>query len=577
MTNTISEDMSGKGTSREQTTAASLGRFPAGPVPTLAYIPSPKTEQEHRNNQDHSFQLMLLEQENVRRRQMAVSQDNTYLQRHDEPDRKPFTPGPPPRVADNLHRPDPFAPGPVPCVQYPLSPVYPDNAPSPLARHHGSTPGYVESYNMSPQYSNTSHPNMYTPPSQGSISIAEANNLKAQITALQDKVRELEGKPAVTTASKYQILYRIEKDGTYPGDDNNAPDGDDEFRPRPPRGHTQWSNSPPRSPWMGIYTDPPELIHRNMGAPYLRCNDPLINFELYLALNREISFVIFRNFKRRVEHQPHNTKCDKPEPFSETILPVCETLKDVIRCFLRGREFQSMESDFQQKGEVQSPYLFIYHNRGAKESEIKRSLSSEAQRQCELFMNYVQETCGSEYAAADLLLEKGKFRPEYVQYLFKPKDILVSTKNKEHIGYVAKEWPVRGQNIRDASPFWHIGAQTWGFDGDFYKIVTKLRFEMPESQHSQESKSLRLDHLLDELNRLPSYNNSDKDPEKEYAITDLAVYPVKYAPDHIVRKLQRRGEIFWKFRTQQYVSYQATEEENFQTMVCSCIRQTYVG
>lgn len=283
----------------------------------------------------------------------------------------------------------------------------------------------MDLYNMNPQYSNTVRSDTYTPPSQGSVSLSEANDLKAQIAALRDKVRELEGKPVLPIASKYQILYRIEKDRTYPSDNHSMDDSDDEFSPRHrPRG------SRPSSPWMGIYTDPPELIHRNMGAPYLRCNDPLTNFELYLALNRDISFVVFRNYKRRTETQSPNTKYGKPEPFSESIFPVSEDLKDVIAGFLRGKEFRSMYSDYRHTGEVQSPYLFVYHNRGVGESEIKRELSSEAQRQFDLFMDYVQEACGNEYTAADLLFEKGKIRPEYVQYLFKPNEVLVWNQKK---------------------------------------------------------------------------------------------------------------------------------------------------
>ena len=170
-----------------------------------------------------------------------------------------------------------------------------------------------------------------------------------------------------------------------------------------------------------------------MGAPHLRCNDPLTNFKLYLALNQDISFVVFRNFKRQIERQSHNTKYGKPEPFSESIYPLSDDLKEVVQEFLGGEEFQYMREDYEQMGEVQSPYLFIYHNRGVKESELRQGLYSEARTQMDLLMNYVQETRGIEYAAADSLLNRGKICPEYVQYLFRPDDVLVSptTKNTQ--------------------------------------------------------------------------------------------------------------------------------------------------
>ncbi|KAJ5209578.1 hypothetical protein N7449_003957 [Penicillium cf. viridicatum] len=554
MTSTISKDLSGKDASQEQPVPASLGGRAPPPLDSTFYIPNPNTKQEHHNNQDYSFKLMLLEQQNVaRRNQLAASQGSAY-QRPLEPNIPISYSGA--SVVNNQNMPGPFPTGPVP-YQYPQAPVYNTYAPHAPVRQRIPSPQSVDSYDMNPQYSNTGRLDMYTPPSQGSVSVSEANDLKAQIAALRDKVRELEGKPVMPTASKYQILYRIEKDGTYPSDNHSMDDSDDEFshRPRRPRSHT--------SPWMGIYTDPPELIHRNMGAPYLRCNDPLTNFELYLALNRDISFVVFRNYKRRAEPQSANTKYGKPEPFSETILPVSEDLKDVIADFLRGNEFRSMNNDYRDTGEVQSPYLFVYHNRGAGESEIRQGLSSEAQRQFDLFMDYVHETCGNEYTAADLLLEKGKIRPEYVQYLFKPNEVLVSNKNKEHIGYVAKDWPCRSIETHGNNPCWWISVQTWDFDGEFYKSRTRLSFETPKSQHATEIPSSPKVDYLSHDSSLPLPNS---DSDKEYAITDLDVFPIKYAPDYLVRKLRRRGEIFWTFRTQKYVSYQATEEENFQTM-----------
>ncbi|KAJ5479182.1 hypothetical protein N7530_004691 [Penicillium desertorum] len=498
-TNTISEDLSGKDASHEQLIPASLGGG-APPLDGSSYIPNANTMEEHQNNQNYSFKLMLLERQNVARRNaaMAATQSSAY--------QRPLGPNIPvpsfgPSVVNNQNMSASSAPGrPVP-YQYPQAPVYPQateyhiDAPYTPARQQIPSPHSVNSYDMNPQYPNPVGSDMYTPPSQGSVSLSEANDLKAQIAALRDKVRELEGKPALPTASKYQVLYRIEKDSTYPSGNQIMDDSDDEFSPRPRQRGTR-----PSSPWM-----------------------------------------VFRNYKRRAEPQSPNKKYGKPEPFSETILPVSEDLKGVIADFLRAKEFRSMYSDYRNTGEVQSPYLFVYHNRGAGETEIKRGLSSEAQRQFDLFMDYVREACGNDYTAADLLLEKGKIRPEYIQYLFKPNEVLVSNRNKEHVGYLAKDWPSRSMDIPGSNPCWWISVQTWEFDGDFYKSHTRLSFEMPPSQHAMEMpRSLEVDNLSDDSS-LPLHHSG---PDKECSITDLAVYPVKYAPEYLFRKLQRRGGDF---------------------------------
>ncbi|KAJ5129742.1 uncharacterized protein N7515_005781 [Penicillium bovifimosum] len=561
--NPIPNDMTGGRRPREPASPSASGEPAAGPRPVLAYTPG-KTEGESRR--DHHRQL-LAQQLNQQRHDIKRLQGSTQPVRPSGPNTS-FPPSMPPGMVNNPSWYMSTAPGPAPYTPYPPVPAYPVNPPHPPARYASGdsspSPAAEEMYARNPEYPNAVRSTMYTPPSQGSVSVSEANDLKAQITALQNKVRELEGKPAMTTASRYQILYRIEKDNTYPSNHWSFSDSEDEFnhQNRPAHVRESRSRSTSWSPWMGIYTDPPELIHRDSGAPYLRCNDPLLNFELYLALNKEISFVVFRNYKRRVTWSTSERgKYSKPEPFSESILAVSGSLKDAIENLLSGREFWSMRQEFQSKAEIHSPYLCVYHNRGAREAEIRQNLSSEAQRQLDLFRDYVELTRGNEYAAADSLLKKGKISAPYVPYLFKPNDLLVSFKNKEHVGYVARDWPVREQHDHDTSPSWSIRGQGWGFSGEFYKFLTDLRFEMPESHLLKDGGSMD-----DDLGQLPAHSGSDKEAEKEHAITDLAVYPIKYASADLCRTLERRGETFWKFRKQQYVSYQATEEENFQTM-----------
>jgi hypothetical protein len=372
-------------------------------------------------------------------------------------------------------------------------------------------------------------------------------------------VLKLEGKPVDPMASKYQVLYRIEKDDTFRGKDRGW-DRDEDFR----------------SPWMGTFTDPPEVIHSSMSSPHLRCNDRLTNFELYLALNKDISFVVFRNFKRRVERQSSNARYGKPKPFSETILPVSEDLKDVFEEMLSGREFSSMYHGYQSSREVTTPYLFVYHNR-SKVTDMRYGLSSVAQQQLDLFMDYVQESCGEEYAAADTLLNNGRIRPEYIQYLFKPNEVLVSNNNNnnnEYTGYIAVDWPVQDEGYLGFSS-WTVRGQTWDFDGSFCKRWSTLEFQMPESQNAIKERRYQLwtpnnDPTVQSFNQEAAEDPSSaqRNLDKECAITDLAVFPIKYASSELVQMLRRRGETFWKLRAHRYVSYHATEEENFQTMVC---------
>lgn len=579
--NTISEDMSGNLSSEDQPNSTHNQEYTGSYTPGIAYIPNPETQEDNGNNQDFPFSLMLQERQNkLRLRQSGLNKV------HAEPEQVqqnfPLPPSHDPAVlAYQLQgRPNMGGP-PIAGSSFPPVPVYdpltyntpamPAVAPRPgrqeqnseidRAPHYMQGPARVASYTPYQVSSVSSSQTIWpqdrnTPSSQKTISLSEANGLRAQITYLQEKVLKLEGKPVDPVASKYQVLYRIEKDDTFRGI-HRGWDRDEDFR----------------SPWMGTFTDPPEVIHSSMGSPHLRCNDRLTNFELYLALNKDISFVVFRNFKRRVERQSSNARYGKPEPFSETILPVSEDLKDVFEEMLSGREFSSMYRGYQSSREVTTPYLFVYHNR-SKMTDMRHGLSSVAQRQLDLFMGYVQETCGEEYAAADTLLNNGRIRPEYIQYLFKPNEVLVSNNNNEYTGYIAVDWPLQDEGYLGFSS-WTVSGQTWDFDGSFCRRWGTLEFQTPEPQNAIKKRRYQRwtpndDPIVQSFDQEATEDSSSaqSNSDKEYAITDLAVFPIKYASNELVQMLRRRGEIFWKLRTHRYVSYHATEEENFQTMVC---------
>ncbi|OQD82915.1 hypothetical protein PENANT_c019G01513 [Penicillium antarcticum] len=248
-------------------------------------------------------------------------------------------------------------------------------------------------------------------PKKPSLCPRPMNGLRAQISYLQEKVLKLEGKPVNPVGSKYKILYRIEKDN------------------KSRRMGREWDiDESFRSPWMGTFTDPPE-------------------------------------------DQSLNAKYGKPAPFSETILPVSEELNEVFEEMLRGQEFSSMYHGYQSSRKVTTPYLFGYHNR-SKVAVMRHGLRDLAQQQLNLFMDYVQETCGEEYATADSLLNKGHIRPEYVQYLFRPNEILVSNNNNEYTGYMAVDWLLQHEGYfgSEQTSSWIVKGQTWQFDGSLMAV-----------------------------------------------------------------------------------------------------------
>ncbi|KAJ5105354.1 hypothetical protein NUU61_002701 [Penicillium alfredii] len=384
--------------------------------------------------------------------------------------------------------------------------------------------------------------------SAGGPFVSETDQLRAHVALLQDKVRRLEARSGNVVPSRLQVLYRIQ------------------------------SNDDDTDHWTGPFLDPPEIIHGQKGALQLRCNAPLTNFELYLAVNPDISFVVFKNFSRTVDldsSRPESAVSDsavtshKPRPISETVRPVSNDLKAALRKILNNNtEFKEITHAYNRTQELAAPYLFIYHSRG-KLPDSQQGPVTPAEKQLHLFIQYVEESHGAHYAAADALFDRNKIRPEYVDYLFKPGDVLVSNKNNEHTGYVAASWPTRDQiKLGAQKSTWTVRGWTWKFDGGFHREEETLTFQIPDARAPNQREK------LDDFDREPqSFYRARADQggdvgeqPDEISITELTVLPIKYASDELVNKLRRRGDTFWKIRKQGFVSYHAIEQESFQAM-----------
>ena len=220
---------------------------------------------------------------------------------------------------------------------------------------------------------------------------------------------------------------------------------------------------------------------------------------------------------------------------------------------------------YTQTRELSAPYLFIYHSR-QEIDQIKDGLSAAAREQLDLLLSYVNDVLGAEYDRADSLFERNEIRHEYIQYLFKPGDILVAKVEGQFTGYIAKSWPslysekpkflhksIKHIHDPEQPSSWSISGFTWGFDGSFYRAYEDLRFELgpndnpPNGDEAESSGQLR-----------------------GKPITELKVFPLKYAPKKLVDTLRRRGETIWKCRVRNLVSYKADAQEQLDnSMVCS--------
>jgi hypothetical protein len=389
--------------------------------------------------------------------------------------------------------------------------------------------------------------------------------LQSYITRLEQRAKDL-GAPSKPPqpAYTYHTLYRILHCGTR---------------------ESKWKSvlSPP-------FFDAPEWIgSSNKGM--LRCHIPVDNFELYLEKNKHLAFIIYKTY---VEPDPARGSdlCrtgDVPKiNIEESIKPITEDLKDSVRALLDSKdEYTDLWQSYKASNELLAPYLFVYHQR-ADRDKVRANVAPSSQEQFSMLWNYILEVHGDEYATADAWISSGKTTSKYIQYVFKPGDILIERKGDFYLGRIAKSWAryrdtsettrgdattmnTRGSHIpiygtEDASKRmaneklwvqnWDISAWHWEFDGNFQRTNSLLSFSFAEARAPD----------LAETNKLKA-TDRDKSEQEGIPIKDLQVFPIQHAPEEVVQQLRRRGKTFWKCRVRAFVSYEEYTRDGQENMV----------
>ena len=417
----------------------------------------------------------------------------------------------------------------------------------------------------------------------------DLQKLQEYIELLQVKVREYEKVQKERAPSRRQIIYRIKRTGEIHGHDR--------------KGSKTVKTVEKYIPFF----DHPEWVKGQGTERRIQSKLPLNNFDLYLEKNKDVAFIVYRNFdtdstgivaKPATDGAKSDTATQLPQYSSETIRPVNEDLIEAIKTLLRSRqEYTEILRDFSISYELAAPYLFIYHSRKSLE-DFQNSLPLPAKTQLSLLLKYVTKEYADEYAAADSLLAQGRISPGHVRYLFKPGDLLVSRVDGQYMGYVSTSWPMingdkkvsRTQanssangngtglslyNSQDADARMEADKVTidvckfrawhWAFDGNFQRIDDKLELELPAIQYSEDAIDVKGKYTVatQDKERKPSLG--------ERNISDLNVFPMQFASAELTEKCRRRGKTFWKCRTRNFVSYQDSGTESIQNLVSAFI------
>ncbi|KAM0546980.1 hypothetical protein ACHAPJ_010642 [Fusarium lateritium] len=288
-----------------------------------------------------------------------------------------------------------------------------------------------------------------------------------------------------------------------------------------------------RSKERGLYLDKPWVVETGPHHAHLRGSRRIENMELYLERNKEIICIAHRIYKCCGSSPPVQNPNHSEEAYEVDV--------DALRGKLIANDDHLSEQDNRpgvknhENQDTRHPYLWWFHHRQDVRSWAGR-LDPESRKQIEVFQSYLGECLSSEWATVDTLLSRDKITAQYLDYVFAPGQIVISTLGGSSIAQVkahtTTNWLSKINSVTDGKIHALIGASHWQFDGNFQRFTAVLTI---------------------------THSCSMTD---EFSVNALPVYPMRYAHESVVVGLRERGEMFWKCRRRNYVCVLGTPEDH---------------
>jgi hypothetical protein len=138
------------------------------------------------------------------------------------------------------------------------------------------------------------------------------------------------------------------------------------------------------------------------------------------------------------------------------------------------------------------------------------------------------------YTKCNDLFSRGLVTSETLAWLFRPNEIIMHREGKLLTAYVLRAVPMwSGPNTVE------LDCWNWGYDGKWFQRKDKI---------------LTVTCL--------SYS--------AIYITELSVYPLRYAEEQTRQQLHRTGSHFWKLRYQTHVAYEGPDYQGERVFVSPC-------
>jgi hypothetical protein len=367
-------------------------------------------------------------------------------------------------------------------------------------------------------------------------------SLKHRIASLEQENKRL--KTSQSVVPRCQVLYFIKNEGP-PG-----------VRPMVPS-HPGMPRPAANTSFDVAYLDEPTWSIGPTGEIMLRANFPIPDVNGFLRQRTDIAFVVSHYYSQKSQQNEVQDAArakrvlPQPEPISEILRLHSPDMIEAVESFLAlqpnfSKEFPSLNI----RGPLHAPYMFWYHYRSPTALDV---LGQSHRDTMQLLTAWIEERYAKKFDRVDDQLKRGVISEDTMPFLVKPGNVLVWKEHHEINAVVAKSWPVRktplsiiqGRRGKEQDwtsdegtsekrkTVWIVGSWSFKYDGRFYQKERPVEIILSSDQ-----------------------------ADDEIRIKELNIYPLDYAESQFKAALETRGNLFWKCRHQNLVSYENLPGEN---------------
>jgi hypothetical protein len=290
------------------------------------------------------------------------------------------------------------------------------------------------------------------------------------------------------------------------------------------------------------YFDVPRLLAGANRTTALQGRRELVDAEGFLEEQTGFSFVVFINYRCETYHEElkqsftrvpmprmdpsiengvkpyfHILQQDgSPAVSTSEVLVLSASLEEALQKLCE--QHPDALREWQETEELVYPYPQLYRCRELFTGDMSKVLDRSHQVHLETLSDYLDKRLTDDYDEAAALFEAGLVTQKHWDKLFCADEIVVTIRDGQSRAFTIMSSPLHHSDAL-ALQCW-----SWEFDGSFFRKDSTLRISWP-------SKS----------NCIP--------------ITELSVYPLRYAEKGLEEKLQSRGQTFWACRKRKYISY----------------------